>query len=52
MPNMSGRLTEEEIWALVAFLQSQGGEVTVRPGDLSDDGGGEGGAGDGTEEGP
>lgn len=54
MPNMGGRLSEEEIWAVVAFLQSQGGEVTVTPEDLPGGAGGPGGAGDdgGAGEGP
>ncbi|MFB6240225.1 MAG: cytochrome c, partial [Gemmatimonadota bacterium] len=29
MPDMSAQLSPGQIWALVAFLQSQGGEVTV-----------------------
>lgn len=48
MPDMSAQLSDGQIWAVVAFLQSQGGEVTVTPDDLEggdggSDGGGEGG---------
>lgn len=35
MPNVSRTLSGSQIWALVAFLQSQGGEVTVTSEDLS-----------------
>lgn len=41
MPDMSTQLSDDEIWAVVAFLQSQGGEVTVTPEDLEGDGGSE-----------
>ncbi len=34
MPDMSRTLSEPQIWALVAFLESQGGEVTVTPADI------------------
>lgn len=34
MPDMSRTLASDEIWSLVAFLQSQGGEVTVTGADL------------------
>lgn len=34
MPPVDRTLTASQIWALVAFLQSQGGEVTVTPDDL------------------
>jgi mono/diheme cytochrome c family protein/cytochrome c551/c552 len=35
MPDMRRQLTEEQIWTVVAFLQSQGGEVTVTGQDLA-----------------
>ncbi|MFW6089156.1 MAG: c-type cytochrome [Gemmatimonadota bacterium] len=34
MPDVSRTLTSDEIWSLVAFLQAQGGEVTVTGDDL------------------
>lgn len=34
MPDMSRTLSDAQIWSLVAFLESQGGEVTVTGGDL------------------
>ncbi len=34
MPDMSRTLSNEQIWALVAFLQAQGGEVTVTAADV------------------
>ena len=34
MPDMSRTLSEAQIWSLIAFLQSQGGEVTVTAADL------------------
>ena len=34
MPDTRRTLTEQQIWALVAFLQSQGGEVTVTARDI------------------
>jgi len=34
MPDMSRTLSSDEIWSLVAFLQAQGGEVTVTGADL------------------
>ncbi|HEX9633059.1 MAG TPA: c-type cytochrome [Gemmatimonadales bacterium] len=34
MPDMRRQLPEDQIWALVAFLQAQGGEVTVTGADL------------------
>jgi mono/diheme cytochrome c family protein len=34
MPDMRRQLTEDQIWAVIAFLQSQGGEVTVTAADL------------------
>jgi mono/diheme cytochrome c family protein len=38
MPNVSRTLPPQQIWALVAFLQSQGGEVTVTAEDLPQEG--------------
>jgi len=35
MPDMSRTLSDAQIWSLVAFLQSQGGEVTVTAADLA-----------------
>lgn len=35
MPDMSVALSDNQIWAVVAFLQSQGGQVTVTGADLS-----------------
>ncbi len=34
MPDVRRILSSDQIWALVAFLQSQGGEVTVTPDDI------------------
>jgi mono/diheme cytochrome c family protein len=34
MPDMSKTLSDAQIWSLVAFLESQGGEVTVNAADL------------------
>lgn len=34
MPDMRRQLPEDQVWAVVAFLQSQGGEVTVTAADL------------------
>jgi mono/diheme cytochrome c family protein len=34
MPDMSRTLSEAQIWSMIAFLQSQGGEVTVTAADL------------------
>src|SRR3989304_3558646 len=45
MPVMTPQLDGDQIWAVVAFLQSQGGEVTVSASDLEAAGGGEGAAG-------
>ena len=45
MPVMTTQLDGDQIWAVVAFLQSQGGEVTVSGSDLEAAGGGEGAAG-------
>lgn len=39
MPDMSKQLTPDQLWALVAYLQSQGGEVTVTGSDLKAAGG-------------
>jgi mono/diheme cytochrome c family protein len=38
MPNLARTLTPQQIWALVAFLQSLGGEVTVTAEDLPAEG--------------
>jgi len=35
MPDMRRQLTEEQIWTVVAFLESQGGDVTVTGQDLA-----------------
>jgi mono/diheme cytochrome c family protein len=35
MPDMRRQLPEDQIWAVIAFLQSQGGEVTVTGADLA-----------------
>lgn len=35
MPDMRRTLSEEQIWALIAYLQSQGGEVTVTGDDIA-----------------
>ena len=43
MPSLEAQLSGGQIWALVAFLQTQGGEVTVTPQDLEGDGGGDAG---------
>ncbi len=40
MPDVRRTLSEDQIWALVAFLQAQGGEVTVTAADLPRGGGG------------
>jgi mono/diheme cytochrome c family protein len=34
MPDMSRQLSPDQIWTVVAYLQSQGGEVTVTAADL------------------
>lgn len=34
MPDMRRQLPEDQIWAVIAFLESQGGEVTVTAADL------------------
>jgi mono/diheme cytochrome c family protein len=47
MPDMSRTLSSSQIWALIAYLQSQGGEVTVEASDIemgADEAGGPGGA--------
>lgn len=41
MPDMRRQLTEDQIWTVVAYLQSLGGEVTVTGADLQGSGGGE-----------
>lgn len=38
MPDVRRTLSDNQIWALVAFLQSQGGEVTVTAADIAADG--------------
>jgi mono/diheme cytochrome c family protein len=35
MPDMSKQLSPDQLWALVAYLESQGGEVTVTGADLT-----------------
>lgn len=49
MPDMSRTLSPQQIWALVAYLESQGGSVDVTSSDVpaaaSSDGGGSGGSG-------
>ena len=35
MPDMSRQLSQDQIWAVVAYLQTQGGEVTVSASDLT-----------------
>ena len=52
MPAMDAQLSPGQIWALVAFLQSQGGEVTVTSDDLAAAGGGAGGPAAGGGSGP
>ena len=56
MPDMSRTLSDAQIWSMVAYLQSQGGEVTVTATDLQTAAGGEGGdetaSTDGTAAGP
>jgi len=44
MPDMRRQLAMDQIWALIAYLQSQGGEVTVTADDIKASGGGSGGA--------
>jgi mono/diheme cytochrome c family protein len=34
MPDMRRQISEDQIWAVIAYLQSQGGEVTVTEADL------------------
>lgn len=34
MPDMRKQLSNEQIWAVIAFLESQGGDVTVTPDDV------------------
>jgi mono/diheme cytochrome c family protein len=48
MPDMTRTLSSSQIWALIAYLQSQGGEVTVEASDIeigADEAGGADGAG-------
>ena len=55
MADMSRTLSNEQLWALVAYLESQGGDVTVTGADIqADDSGGEveGGAAPPTAGGP
>jgi mono/diheme cytochrome c family protein len=55
MPDMSRTLSQQQVWATIAFLQSQGGTVTVTASDFAsggDSGGDSGGGGpDGAESG-
>jgi mono/diheme cytochrome c family protein len=44
MPDMRRILSEAQIWALVAFLQNQGGEITVTAADIPSESPGAGGA--------
>jgi len=44
MPDMRRILSEAEIWALVAFLQNQGGEITVTAADIPPESAGGGAA--------
>jgi mono/diheme cytochrome c family protein len=44
MPDMRRQLSEDQIWATVAFLESQGGEVTVTAADVKSTTGSAGGA--------
>tara|TARA_Y100001934_G_C12324011_1_gene761587 strand:- start:840 stop:1646 length:807 start_codon:yes stop_codon:yes gene_type:complete len=44
MPDMRRSLSNEQIWAIVAYLEAQGGEVTVTGADINQ-GGGESGSG-------
>jgi mono/diheme cytochrome c family protein len=39
MPDMSRQLSPDQLWAVVAYLESQGGEVTVSASDLKPAGG-------------
>ncbi|HWP38255.1 MAG TPA: c-type cytochrome [Gemmatimonadales bacterium] len=47
MPAMTTQLGNDQIWAVVAYLQSQGGEVTVSASDLDQTAGGAGASGGG-----
>jgi mono/diheme cytochrome c family protein len=40
MPDIRRQLSDEQIWAIVAYLQDQGGEVTVTSADIQQGGGG------------
>jgi mono/diheme cytochrome c family protein len=44
MPDASRTLSETQVWALVAYMESQGGEVTVTAADVESPGGGAEGA--------
>ena len=46
MPDFSRTMKPAEIWALVAFLESQGGTITVSSSDIPAEGGGGGGGGE------
>lgn len=46
MPDVSRTLSEAQIWSMIAYLQSQGGEVTVTAADLQAPAEGEQAAGD------
>ncbi len=48
MTDMRRTLSEAQIWALVAFLQSQGGEITVTAADIPQEAAGADGAGIGS----
>jgi mono/diheme cytochrome c family protein len=49
MPDMSRTLSDAQIWSVIAFLESQGGEVTVTAADLASGGDETSGAGGGAE---
>lgn len=51
MPDMSRTLSDAQIWSLVAYLESQGGEVTVTGADLAAGGSDGGATGDATADG-
>jgi len=40
MPDARRQLSAEQIWAIIAYLQDQGGEVTVTAADIAPSGGG------------
>lgn len=39
MPNVARTLSETQVWALVAYLESLGGEITVTPDDIPEESG-------------